>query len=136
MQGVNANGTGKILNSEPIEISAVLQNATGNEDVVFQIHDRFDSPLFATSTLEAATIEQQKNGNAETKITCHIPPWFFNKGIFTLNVFVVTGKQNVQLKKNDVLRFEVCLNEHNNHSPFTRHYPGGVKPLHRWTIKN
>ncbi len=136
IKGANTNGTNKIFNSEPIEISAVLQNATGNEDVAFQIHDRYDSPLFATCTLEAATIEKQVNGNTETKITCHIPSWFFNKGIFTLNVFVLTEKQNIQLKKTDVLRFEICLDENNSNSLFKHRYPGSVKPLHRWTIKN
>ena len=126
----------KILNSDAIEISAVLINAGGNEDVVFQIHDRFDSPLFATSTLEAEKIEMQRIESGETKITCHIPPWFFNKGVFTLNVFVVTEKQNIRLKKNDVMRFEVCLAKTELASAFTDRYPGALKPLHRWTIKN
>lgn len=128
--------TNKILNSDAIEISAVLVNADGNEDVVFQIHDRFGTPLFATSTLEAKKIETQHTESGETKITCHIPPWFFNRGVFTLNVFVVTEKQNIQLKKNDVLRFEVYLAKTEITSAFTHRYPGALKPLHRWTIKN
>lgn len=104
-------------------------------DVAFQLTNQFDQPIFATSSLHAASTDFSHSETGTLTYICIIPADFLNKGIFTLNLFLVRDKHQIIIRKNNLLDFPIRLNGAVMNDFFAEQYPGGLKPLHHWIIK-
>lgn len=137
VKAVGKNFGDTMLDTDEIELMVELTAPPHSTiDIAFQLSNQFDQPIFATSSLHPASTEFSQSLSGTLTYICIIPADFLNKGMFTLNMFIVKDKQHIIIRKSNILDFPVQLNSAVMNDFFAQQYPGGLKPLHRWIIKS
>ncbi|MFN8300771.1 MAG: ABC transporter ATP-binding protein [Chitinophagales bacterium] len=103
-------------------------------DIAFKVYNQLDEPVFATTTMYAAGIAKENKGAGTTTYICHLPAYLFNKGRFTIDLYLVKDKQELIVGKKNLLEFQVQLNGLSESDFFIAQYPSGLKPMHQWTV--
>lgn len=124
----------QIFDTDDVEITATLEGETSDIDVVYTINDRFDMPVFGTTTLHPKATTTYTSADGLSHFTCIIPAQTFNKGVFSISIYLIKGKENVILYKPDVLYFAVELDEALKNQYFYDRYPGSIKFHNVWRV--
>lgn len=138
--GVRATGKGPgetIYDTDAVDLIATFTGATELNkqlDIAFKLYNQLDEPIFATTTMYAAGITTESKGTGTVTYVCHLPANLFNKGRFTVDLYVVKEKKEIIVGKKSVLEFQVQLNGLNENDFFIAQYPSGLKPMHNWDI--
>ncbi len=138
--GVRATGKGHgetIYDTDAVDLIATFTGATELNkqlDIAFKLYNQLDEPIFATTTMYAAGITTESKGTGTVTYVCHLPANLFNKGRFTVDLYVVKEKKEIIVGKKSVLEFQVQLNGLNENDFFIAQYPSGLKPMHNWDI--
>jgi lipopolysaccharide transport system ATP-binding protein len=101
----------------------VLTSEVGG--IVYHVYNESGDPIFSMGT---ADIVLQIGNN---KITCEIPPYFFQSGTYYLSLFVISKAQKAILVEKDVMSFLVTDGDRMMGAYMGRE-PGDIRPQFNW----
>lgn len=116
-----------------VEVSCKELIANSNCDVGFTLYDHAGNNVFAATTVISANAAGVKI-DGDFTATCHIPPNTLNAGVFTMNVFLVENEKEIFRSMPGVVIFRVLMNESELNKPWSRSFPGPLRPLLDWEI--